>query len=125
VRDPATSTILIVDDDPLVGRALGRVAGRFGRVTVLHDTRAALHGMAEGARFDVILCEAMMPALTGIEFRRVLEKSDPEQARRIIFMTWDAFHEPIREGLGQVENETLEKPISSDSLAQVLLRYLG
>jgi len=118
--------ILIVDDDPLVARALGRLIGRLGPVTIVNDARDALVKCEAGERFDVILCEARLPYLTGAAFHETLARWDAEQARRIVFMTWDiASVPPQDEPRQRMDRETLEKPIASDALERVLRRYLG
>ena len=118
--------ILIVDDDPMVARALGRVIGRLGPVTIVNDARDALLKYEAGERFDVILCEARLPHLTGAAFHETLARCDAEQARRIVFMTWDIAYLPRQdEQRPPPDRETLEKPIATDALERVLRRYLG
>ena len=124
---PRNGNILIVDDDPMVARALGRLIGRLGRVTVVHDARDALRKLETGERFDVILCEIRLPNLTGAAFRAALARADAEQARRVIFMTWDtvsARQGAPEEGREDAEALTLQKPIPSDALERALKDYL-
>jgi len=118
--------ILIVDDDPMVARALGRVVGRLGSVTIVNDAREALLRCEAGERYDVILCEARLPHLTGAAFHETLARWDAEQARRIVFMTWDIAGPPQQEEQRRrTGSETLEKPIATDMLERALRRYLG
>jgi CheY-like chemotaxis protein len=101
----------------MVAKALGRLVARHGRVTVLNDARDALLMVEAGQRFDIILCEARLPVLTGAAFHQTVARSDAEQARRIVFMTWDIAR-------GPAEHETLEKPIAGEALERVLRRFL-
>ena len=117
--------ILIVDDDPMVAKALGRLIARLGPVTILNDARDALVKLEAGERFDVILCEARLPNLTGLAFHERLARWNAEQARRIVFMTWDLDVVPALEGRSAgTQTPTLEKPIASDALERALRRYL-
>ena len=46
-----------------------------------------------GRRFDVILCDLMMPTMSGIDVYNAIRDKDADQARRIVFMTGGAFTE--------------------------------
>lgn len=124
-QDQAPGKILIVDDDPLVGRALGRLIGRLARVTIVDDARVALRRLEAGERFDVILCEARLPNLTGAAFHKTLARADVEQARRFVFMTWDTVSDlAVEQQPDGAAIVTLQKPITSDALERALKRYL-
>jgi PAS domain S-box-containing protein len=62
-------------------------------LTLSHDVmattsaRQALERLAAGERFDVILCDIRMPEMTGIDFYAQLAADNPEQARRVVFMS--------------------------------------
>lgn len=43
------------------------------------DSRQALAAIAAGQRFDAILCDLMMPNLTGMELHAQLAKIAPDQ----------------------------------------------
>ncbi|MFL5397024.1 MAG: response regulator, partial [Myxococcales bacterium] len=73
--------------------------------------------IAAGTRFDLILCDMMMPLMTGMEFHMRLVTLAPEQADRIVFMTGGAFTPRAREFLARLPNLRLEKPFD---LAHVL-----
>jgi CheY-like chemotaxis protein len=81
------------------------------------DARQALEWIGAGARFDLILCDMMMPLMTGMEFHLRLATLAPEQADRIVFMTGGAFTPRAREFLARLPNLRLEKPFD---LAHVL-----
>lgn len=81
--------------------------------------------MTEGARFDVILCDLMMPVMTGMELHAELHRLDPLQARRMVFLTEGAFTMDAQSFLAQVENERLEKPFSLKTLAQLVERQVA
>ena len=51
----------------------------------------ALARITAGERFDVILCDLMMPHMTGMDLHAALAGAVPEQAERMIFMTGGAF----------------------------------
>ena len=65
-RQARRGRVLVVDDDPTIGNTVARVL-RAHEVVLLSSPRAALARIEAGERFDVVLCDLMMPELTGME----------------------------------------------------------
>lgn len=61
--------VLVIDDDDMIREILRRVL-KAHEVTVHASASDALTQIAGGSRFDAILCDLMMPGLSGIEFHR-------------------------------------------------------
>ena len=70
--------------------------------------------------FDVILCDLMMPGMTGMELHEWLLANDLELAQRVIFLTGGAFTPKAAEYIEHVPNRTLEKPFGSAQLDEAL-----
>ncbi len=117
--------ILVVDDEPLVGKALKRVLGPKHDVVLATSAKQGLEHVAHGERFDVILCDVMMPEMTGMELHAELLRVAPELAARVVFVTGGTFTEQAREFLDRVPNGRLEKPIDPGELARALFALLG
>ena len=64
---PAPARILVIDDEPLIGVIVQR-ALRTLDVSACTDAHEALAAIRGGRRYDVILCDLMMPAMTGMAF---------------------------------------------------------
>jgi CheY-like chemotaxis protein len=81
-------------------------------------TRAidALQRIQSGERFDVILCDLMMPQVTGMELHAELAARDPAQAAKMVFVTGGAFTSDARGFLDKVPNRRLEKPFDLGTL---------
>ncbi len=58
-------TILIVDDDPLILRALSRVLESGGYRVVTHDSGFGLSGVVRQHHPDLLLLDVNMPGLSG------------------------------------------------------------
>jgi len=58
-------TILIVDDDPLILRALSRVLKSGGYEVVTHDSGFGLSGVVRKSHPDLLLLDVNMPGLSG------------------------------------------------------------
>lgn len=79
--------ILIIDDEPLVVAALRRVLGREYDVAGETSGRVALARLQSGETFDLVLCDLMMPDMTGMDVHRHLSTAHPATAARMVFMT--------------------------------------
>ncbi|MFO0610768.1 MAG: PAS domain S-box protein [Polyangiales bacterium] len=112
--------ILVVDDDPYVGGALRRVFGREHDVTLAGDGREALDLLLAGSRFDAIVCDLMMPRMTGDELYAELGRVAPDQRERMIFLTGGAFTPGAAEFLAGVANHRLDKPFDIQILRAVV-----
>ncbi len=116
--------LLVVDDEPMILGALRRSLGGDYNVTCVGDGRRALERLRAGERFDVILCDLMMPELTGMDLYAELERIAPDQAGRMVFVSGGAFTPRAREFLERVPNARVEKPIDFQNL-RLLLRNLS
>jgi CheY-like chemotaxis protein len=125
-RTSRRGQILIIDDDAIVATTIARVLARDHETTCLTSAKEAALLLDAGRRFDVILCDLMMPDLTGMGLYEELQRTAPDQASRMIFLTGGAFTTAAQEFLAATENTHLEKPIAPDSLrALVASRILG
>lgn len=120
--NPAGGHVLILDDDPAVGRMLTRLLGRRHTVTTLEHAPAAIDRLAAGTRYAAILCDLMMPTMPGRVFYRHVLAIDPDQARRIVFMTGGAFTPESQTFVESVDNPCIEKPFAVQTLLAALDR---
>jgi signal transduction histidine kinase len=112
--------VLVVDDDVPVAKAIKRNLSRRYEVIALDRARAALELIASGRRFDAILCDLMMPEMTGPQFHEELKRLAPEQAQRVTFMTGGAFTSEARDFLAATSNPCVEKPLDMERLFPLL-----
>jgi CheY-like chemotaxis protein len=113
------SRVLVIDDSAVLGRTIARVLRGYD-VTCVTDARNALTLLvAQGVRYDAILCDLNMPEMNGEGFYSALRAVLPDEVRRVIFMTGDVATTTF---LGRVENECLEKPFSPDALRAAIAR---
>lgn len=113
--------VLVVDDDPLVLRALTRILARDFEVAAARNGREALDMVRAGGIFDAMLCDLMMPELSGIELHEVLVQDDPELAKRTVFLTGGAFSGSAQTFLDTVGQPHLEKPVDLKTVRDLLL----
>jgi CheY-like chemotaxis protein len=116
--------LLVVDDEEAVLRIVKRVLVKDHEVTTASSAKQALTLCEDGATFDLILCDLMMPDMTGMDLHRELARLAPEQAERMIFLTGGAFTTNARNFLADALKEQIEKPFDSANLRAIVQRHL-
>jgi CheY-like chemotaxis protein len=120
-KDPRPGQgVLVLDDEVAMGKSLRRLLSAQHQVTTFHRAQDALAHITSGSRFDAILCDLMMPEMSGPQFHQALERVAPEQARRVIFMTGGAFTEESRTFLSATHHTCMDKPIDLQRLASLM-----
>jgi PAS domain S-box-containing protein len=125
---PRRGRVLVIDDEPMVAMAVRRSLASDHDVVTLNVTEDALALLRSGQRFDVILCDVMMPNMTGVDFYRELERVAPEEVKKVVFLTGGAFAIQTREFLDRIPNMRVEKPFTPEGLRVLVndrLRLLG
>ncbi|MES2124166.1 MAG: response regulator [Gemmatimonadota bacterium] len=80
--------VLMVDDDPVIRRALRLRFERAGfAVTEAESAAQALKEVGGDTPPDGIVCDVMMPGMNGIEFYNALGKAAPALKARLVFLT--------------------------------------
>jgi CheY-like chemotaxis protein len=121
-KEPARRVLLLVDDEPLFGRALQRTLQRHHEVVVVGSASAALDLVQSGKHYDLIISDLMMPKMSGIDLYHQLLSLSPLHAHRMIFLTGGAFLERAEAFLQRVPNLHLEKPCDTRSLLKAIDR---
>jgi PAS domain S-box-containing protein len=115
--------VLVVDDEPAVGLAVRRVL-RDHDVTVVTTAQEALSLIADGALFDVILSDLMMPGMSGMDLYGVLARQNPKMAARVVFVTGGAFTPEANAFLDRIANERMEKPFHFKQLRELVRKFV-
>jgi CheY-like chemotaxis protein len=119
---PCVPRVLVVDDELLVVQSLQLVlSGEFDVAGTTHPEQA-LAWIAGGQSYDVILCDVMMPGLSGVAVRDRIHAIAPGQAARVVFITGGLIVPEVRSMLDHVANTVLEKPIDLDGLRELIRR---
>jgi len=116
VAPAARARILVVDDEPIVCFSLERLLSKEGEVVAVTSAQHALACIEAGARFDVILCDVMMPEMDAPALYGEVRKLAPAQAERMVFVTGGAFTARAGEFLASVPNPQIGKPFDVDAL---------
>jgi signal transduction histidine kinase len=122
--DLPRSRILVVDDEVMVTNAIRRSIGTAHDVVVVFQAREALRRVQEGERFDVILCDLLMPEMTGIQLHQAITEVAPAQAERMLFMTGGTFTSEAAAFVDTRPDRVLDKPFDKPALMAALATRL-
>jgi CheY-like chemotaxis protein/anti-sigma regulatory factor (Ser/Thr protein kinase) len=111
--------VLAIDDDELILSTLSRVLRKECDVVTVTSAREALERVGADT-FDVILCDLMMPQMTGMELHAVLMSAAPREAEKMIFLTGGTFTARAQNFLDGVSNLRLEKPFDPKQLRAII-----
>lgn len=118
--DVRRSRVLIVEDERALARALRRMLGADHEIVVAEGGRHALEVLAADPHFDVVLCDVMMPDLTGADLHREVSGRSPELGRRFVFMSGGAFGAQARSYVDATGQPMLAKPFDRRQLSRAL-----
>jgi len=112
--------ILILDDEPIVGKRLGPALTKMGaEVEVYEDPHRVLERIGEKT-FDIVVTDIRMEDIDGIEImERVKAKSEHT---RVIMITGYATVELARESLSKGAFDFIAKPFKPNDLREVIVR---
>jgi PAS domain S-box-containing protein len=122
LRTHVRRRVLVVDDEPLVGEAIARALSEDNDVEVVTEAKQALARVQKGSVYDVVLCDLMMPVMTGMDLYAEMVRAAPKLAGRLVFMTGGAFTPRARAFLENVVNPCLEKPLDTSKLRSIVAR---
>jgi CheY-like chemotaxis protein len=116
--------ILVVDDEEDLRDVLKKVLGANHDVLTLASGKAAQELLKQDRNFDLILCDLMMPELSGMDLHEWLATVDLPLAERIVFISGGAFTPKAASYLAGLKNLRLEKPFHLASLNSLVAQRL-
>ena len=112
--------ILVIDDEPLLIRSISRMLSRQHEVHAAANGAEAVEILRKDTAFDLVLCDLMMPEVTGMDLYAWVFERLPELAERMLFMSGGVFTDRSVEFLQRVDNPRLEKPFDPSDLLSAL-----
>ena len=111
--------VLLVDDDALVRQAVARALEPHHEVTSVDGGAAALATLATRS-FDAILCDVMMPGMSGRELFERIAAAYPGLEQRVVFITGGTFTADLDAFLTRSGNRRLTKPFGIAELLDAI-----
>jgi PAS domain S-box-containing protein len=112
--------VLVVDDEPMIAKAIERTLVDEHEVVAIASAGEALRRIGAGERFDLILCDLMMPQMTGMDLHAGLSRVSLKEAAKMVFLTGGAFTPAARSFLDTTPNQWIEKPFDIRSLRTLI-----
>ncbi len=123
-EDTPKGRVLLVDDEPSLGRALAAALRGDHDVRAVTSGRLALELLAIDRDFDLILCDLMMPSMTGMDVWTHVNATRAPLAARFVFVTGGAFTPETTAFLAEGRPH-LEKPFQLGALHDLLRKRAG
>ncbi|MBP1634394.1 MAG: zraR 3 [Acidobacteria bacterium] len=121
----ARGSILLVDDEEKILRALGRALRQEGHEVVEANRSRQAQRLLRERPFDVLVTDYVMPDLSGLELIRELADTVPEPERpQILLMTAHATVESAIEAMKLGALDYLQKPFEIDELLVTVARAI-
>jgi len=121
------NTVLVVDDNSAIRMVISDfLALKFDRTRILEAADGA-EGLAlvETERPDLILLDAEMPNMNGLELAQQLRSEKDTQSIPIIAISSGADNNPVVSGLRGMSDASLPKPFTPDELIGVVNKVYG
>src|SRR5215471_11742215 len=117
-------TILVIDDEPSVVRALTGLLRRDGYVVGTASNGWHALAQLQAQPYDVIVCDLRMPELDGPAFYAILARQYPAMRQRVIFLTGDTGGGGNRTFLTQCGRPWLRKPCPIATIRRAIQHVL-
>lgn len=114
------ASVLLLDDDALLADSLRHLLeDRNYLVTTVSNGVEGIREIME-TDFDVIVCDLLMPKMSGDVFFKAVEHAKPHLGRRFIFITGHAGEVAVDRFLREANAAVLYKPLQADELARTI-----
>lgn len=120
-QDPPAGkpSVLLIDDEPLVAKLLATALGKRWAVTVASSGPEALEVLARQT-FDAVICDLMMPGMSGMALADEVARRDPALRARMLFLTGGAVTTEADVFLARPDVQYLIKPVELRQLLAAL-----
>lgn len=126
---PMRARVLIVDDEKSIVQLVATILMENYELEVANDGAEAQAILERDPNFDMVLCDVMMPHMSGIQLHAWIEEALPRLATRVLFMNGGDLGPGGRELAEQSPDRFLAKPFTRAELegrvAKTLKRRRG
>lgn len=120
------ANILCVEDEADIQADILEELTDAGHTTSTASTGVEALQAIAGDRFDLILCDNLMPAMTGLELLRRIRGNHPELAHvPFVILSAHADRTHVEQGLEQGADAYLTKPVDFEDLVETVERLLA
>jgi DNA-binding response OmpR family regulator len=125
IQDVRETAILVVEDDHATASRVQDSLKQQGYwVKVTSSPHDALE-LAEQIHFDIVLIDAQLPSMNGLELYLAIKKVTPSSVAIMISGLEEEFERLAREAVRQTAYTIIHKPLDLDNLLALLRRITG
>lgn len=114
--------LLIVEDEDTLCASLQRVLQREGYEVDIAGSAENAMALLEKSGYDLILCDIILPGISGIELLQQYRQRNPGQ--KVVIMTAYASMDTAKQALSAGASEFVLKPLTHEELKAVVRRVL-
>jgi signal transduction histidine kinase/ActR/RegA family two-component response regulator len=123
---PRPAQVLVVEDNPVNCMVVQAMLEQLGMAVLLANDGGQAVELLRDQPIDLVLMDCQMPVMDGYEATRRIRGSGHARARvPIVALTAHALADDRQRCEAAGMDDYLPKPVTSDALAQALLRHLG
>lgn len=115
--------VLVVDDDRMIGRSITRALHDHDVVSV-QSGQEALELLDRDRDFDIILCDLMMPTMSGVTLHEHVRRLEPRLAEKFKFITGGAYTPETKSFVAENAPKVMSKPLMTADLRAIVERQL-
>lgn len=119
-RPARRGRILVIEDEPGVRTLFAHLLEDEFDIITLGSGREAIELLDVDAAFDAVVCDVMMPDVSGVDVYERVSAARPGFERSFIFITGGPFSRRAQKFLATVENRCLQKPFDLRELEALL-----
>ena len=117
-------TVLIVDDEEVFARAVGKKLGRNGVESEMAGDLAEARALLAGRRPDLVLLDMRLPDGSGLDFLRELRGGDHADLPVLVLTAFGGLQDAVA-AMKERADDYLVKPVDLDELMVKIERALG
>ncbi len=118
--------VLVVDDEPRVGDVVRSALAPRYEVDATDDPVWALERiLGPEPSYDLVLCDLLMPSLSGMDLYATVERARPEFIDRIVFITAGGSTPASQAFVESQTDRVLFKPLVIGELRRFVTRHIG
>jgi len=117
---PGRRRILVIDDEPLIVSMVADLLKEKHDVVGETNSELGLGRILSDSGFDVVMCDLMMPGMSGMEIYAHVARQRPGLEQRFVFVTAGPYTGQAQAFLASVPNARLVKPLSAKDLQSIV-----
>ena len=113
---PRAEAVLVLDDSPAQRALLKSLLTKWGHDVIVSGDPVNALELARDPRIGLIICDWMMPGMTGPEFCRAFRATPRANYAYILLLTSNSEHDALAQGLDAGADDFLNKPVRAPEL---------